>query len=240
MKTMSSRPTAAPAPTAKDAPPLRGASSLEQQCVAACSTTPALASACVLLRHEVERRAGRNQLFLLHAVLELAHDAVGVLHDPPAHVTLVDRLALLRILLQVGDARKAERQLGIMEVLLALEVDLEVLPLHSMQFVLEPDHAGLAAGLLMLAKEEPGLILAVDQPVLRRLATDELEQRGEHVGDMHHLVAFDPCRDVSRPSDQERRADAAFGRGEVGAVEEAAGAAAGEMIFGAIVAAHHD
>ena len=43
------------------------------------------------------------------------------------------------------------------------------------------------------------------------------------------------------PADQERRADAAFGRAEIGAVEEAAGAAAGEVILGAVVAAQdHD
>ena len=58
----------------------------------------------ILLRHEIERRAGRNQFFLLHAVLELAHHAMSMLHDPPAHVTLVDRLALLGVFLQMGDA----------------------------------------------------------------------------------------------------------------------------------------
>ena len=58
--------------------------------------------------------------------------------------------------------------------------------------------------------EELGLVLAVDQPVLRRLTADELQERGEHVGDMHHLVALDACRDAVRPADQQRRADAAF------------------------------
>ena len=38
---------------------------------------------------------------------------------------------------------------------------------------------------------------------------------------------------------RQRRADAAFGRREIRTVEEAAGAAAGEMILGAVVAAHH-
>src|SRR5581483_2479445 len=118
------------------------ASRLEQQCVAAFSTAPAsLSSVRVLFGHEVERRSRRDQLLLLHAVLEVANDAVGVLHDPPAHVALVDRLALLRVLLEVGDAGKSKRQFRIVEVLLPLEVDLEVLPLHRMQLVLEPDDA---------------------------------------------------------------------------------------------------
>jgi hypothetical protein len=49
-----------------------------------------------------------------------------VLHHPPAHVLLVDGLALFRVVLEVRDAREAQRQLRVMEVLLALEVDLEV------------------------------------------------------------------------------------------------------------------
>src|SRR5687768_2610829 len=63
-----------------------------------------------LLRHEVERCSRRDQLFLLLAVLEIPDDALGVLHHPPAHVTLVDRLALLRIFLQMRDAGEAEVQ----------------------------------------------------------------------------------------------------------------------------------
>jgi len=51
---------------------------------------------------------------------------------------------------------------------------------------------------------------------------------------MNHLVAFDAWRNAVRPADQEWRADAAFRRTEVGAVEEAAGATAGEMILGAV------
>ena len=69
--------------------------------------------ACViLLRHEVEFGPRRDQFLLFHAVLEGADDAVRMLHHPPAHVALIDRLTLLRIFLQVRDAREAQRQFG--------------------------------------------------------------------------------------------------------------------------------
>src|ERR1700752_3135922 len=80
----------------------------------------ALQSTEILLRREVERRPRRDQLFLLHAVLEVADDAVRMLHHPPAHIALVDGLTLLRVLLQMGDAGETERQLRIVEMLLAL------------------------------------------------------------------------------------------------------------------------
>src|ERR1700712_5766282 len=108
----------------------------------------------VLLGHEVERGAGRNQFLLLRTVLELPDDALRMLHHPPAHIALVDGLTLLRVLLQMRDAGEAERQFRIVEMLLPLEVDLEVLPLHRMQFVLEPDDAGLAVRGRLLAEEE--------------------------------------------------------------------------------------
>ena len=88
-------------------------------------------------------------------------------------------------------------------------------------------------------RKNGALVDAVDQAVGRRLAAGEAQQRREHVGDMDHFVALGARLDVVRPADQARRADAAFGRTEVRAVEEAAGAAAGEMILGAVVAAHH-
>src|SRR5271156_4947057 len=66
--------------------------------------------------HEVERRSRRDQLFLLGAVLEVPDDALRVLHHPPAYVALVDRLAFLRVFLQVRDAREAKRQLRVVEM----------------------------------------------------------------------------------------------------------------------------
>src|SRR5262245_4476008 len=121
--------------------------------------------------HEVERRSARNEFFSLLAFFKRAHDAVRMLHHPPAHVTLVDGLAFLRVLHEVRDAGKAEPQLRIVEVLLALEVDLEVLPLDSMQLFVEPHHAILSVRVLLLAEKEWALILAVDDPVARRIAS---------------------------------------------------------------------
>ena len=66
----------------------------------------------------------------------LLHDALGVLHYPPAHITLVDRLSFLRVFLQMGNAREPKRQFRIVEMLLALEVDLEVFPFDGVQFIL--------------------------------------------------------------------------------------------------------
>jgi hypothetical protein len=51
-----------------------------------------------------------------------------VLHHPPAYVTLIDRFSFLRVLHEVRDACKAQRQFRVMKVLLTLEVDLEILP----------------------------------------------------------------------------------------------------------------
>src|SRR3981081_4350094 len=73
-------------------------------------------------RHEVERSAGRDEVFFLGAVLEFPYDSLRVLHHPPAHVSLVHGLPFFRVLLQVSDAGKAQRQLRIVKVLLALEV----------------------------------------------------------------------------------------------------------------------
>ena len=97
-----------------------------------------------LLRHEIERRSRRDQLFLLGGVLEIPDDALGVLHHPPAYISLIDRLALLRVFLQVRDAGEAERQFRVVEMLLPLEVDLEILPFDRMQLVLQPDDTGFA------------------------------------------------------------------------------------------------
>src|SRR4051812_15790141 len=90
------------------------------------AAAPESASTGVLLRHEVERRSGGDQLLLLGAVFEVADDAMRMLHHPPADVALVDRFPFLRIFLQVGNAGEAERQFRIVEMLLPLEVDLEV------------------------------------------------------------------------------------------------------------------
>src|SRR4051794_26090974 len=73
-----------------------------------------------LLWHEIECCPRRNQFLLLGAILELADDALGVLHHPPADVSLVDGFTLLRVLLQMRDTGKAERQFRIVEVLLPL------------------------------------------------------------------------------------------------------------------------
>src|SRR5262245_60043999 len=126
----------------------------------ACNLRP-----CIGSWHEVEWRSARNEFFSLLAFFERAHDAVRMLHHPPAHITLVDGLAFFRVLHEVRDAGKAEPQLRIVEVLLALEVDLEVLPLDGVQFFVEPYHAILPVRVLLLAEEEWALILAVDDPV---------------------------------------------------------------------------
>src|SRR5206468_4661919 len=125
---------------------------------------------CVLFGDEIERGAGRNQLLFLGALLKIPDDALGMLHHPPANVALVDGITLLRVFLQMRDAGKSQRQFRIVEMLLPLEVDLEVLPLHGVQFVLQPDDAGLAIGGFLLAEEERALVDTVYQPVGGSLA----------------------------------------------------------------------
>src|SRR5205823_9257019 len=70
-----------------------------------------------LARHVVERRPAGDEALRLHALLELADEAPGVLHHPPPHVGLVDRLPFLRVLQQVDDAGEPQRHLGVVEVL---------------------------------------------------------------------------------------------------------------------------
>src|ERR1700730_8146428 len=127
-------------------------------------------------RHEIERRSGRDELFSLFAFLELPDDAVRVLHHPPAHIALVHGFAFFRVLLEVRNAGKAERQFRVVEVLLALEVDLEVLPFDRVQLFVEPDHAGIPVRGLLLAEKEWSLIDPVDDAVARRLAADKSQQ----------------------------------------------------------------
>src|SRR3974390_2126364 len=125
-------------------------------------------------------------------------------------------------------------------MLLALEVDLEILPFDCMQLLIEPDHAGIAVGGLLPAQKERALIRTVDDPVIRRRASDKSQQRGEHVGDVHHLVALYPRLDAAGPADQQRGANAAFRRAEIRAVKETARSPAGQMILGALDAAIDD
>src|SRR5256885_1561920 len=53
------------------------------------------------LRHEVERRSGRDEIFSFFAFLELPNNSVRMLHHPPTHVPLVDGLSFFRVLLEV-------------------------------------------------------------------------------------------------------------------------------------------
>src|SRR6266851_8971502 len=103
---------------------------------------------------EIDRRSGRDELFFLGAVLELPNDSLRVLHHPPAHVPLANGFSFFRVLHEVRNAGKAQRQLRVVKVLLALEIDLEVFPFDGMQLVLEPDHAGFAIGGFPCAQKE--------------------------------------------------------------------------------------
>src|ERR1700730_13967321 len=96
-------------------------------------------------RDEIQRRPRRDEALLLGALLEVPHDPAGVLHDPPPHERLVDGLPLLRIFWEVDDPGESERDLGVVEVLLALEADLELRPLHRVQFLVQPDEGALPA-----------------------------------------------------------------------------------------------
>src|SRR5262249_2676958 len=99
--------------------PLRKGRSLSGEGAACAGTT---SSSRVGLRHIVERRSRRDELFLLGALLELPDNSLRVLHHPPAHIALADGLSFLRVLHQVRDPGKAERQFRVVKVLLALEV----------------------------------------------------------------------------------------------------------------------
>src|SRR6266481_8221400 len=115
-------------------------------------------------RHEIERRSGRDKLFSLFAFLELSNDSMRMLHHPPAHVSLVDGFAFFRVLLEVRNAGKTQRQFRVVKVLLALEVDLEVLPFDRVKFFIEPDHAVIAVRVFLFAEQERALVDAVDDP----------------------------------------------------------------------------
>src|SRR4029450_5578694 len=161
-------------------------------------------------RHEVERRSGRYEFFFLFAFLELPNDPVRVLHHPPAHVALVHGFAFFWIFHEVSDASKAQWQFRGGEVLLAFEVDLEILPFDGVQFFVEPDHAGVPVRGLVFAEKTRTLVHAVDDPVARWLASGKSQQRGEHIGYVNHLIAFGSRLDSAMPAHQERRGDAAF------------------------------
>src|SRR5260370_10422391 len=95
-------------------------------------------------RYEIERRSGRDKLFSLFSFLELSNDSMRMLHHPPAHVSLVDGFAFFLVLLDARNAGKAQRQVRVVKVLLALEVELDVLPFDPGQFLVAPDHARVA------------------------------------------------------------------------------------------------
>src|SRR5713101_3615544 len=93
------------------------------------------------LWHEVERRSGRDEFFSFFALLKLPNNSMCVLHHPPAHVPLIDGFSFFRVLHEMRNAGKAQRQFRVVKVLLALEVDLEVFPFNGVQFFIEPDYA---------------------------------------------------------------------------------------------------
>src|SRR5258708_12246883 len=160
-----------------------------------------------------------------------------MLHHPPAHVPLVDRFSFFRVLHEVGNAGKYQRQFRIVNVLLTLEVDLEVFPFDGMQFFVKPDDAGIAVRGLLLAKKKWPLVCAVDDPITRWFGTGESQQRGEYIGDVNHLIALGSRLDAAGPADQKRRANAAFRRAEIRAVKKTSRPPAGQVILGAVVAA---
>ena len=67
------------------------------------------------------------------------------------------------------DARKAQWQFGVVKVLLAFEVYLEIPPLNGVQLLIEPDYAGVAIRRLLLAEKEWSLVSPVDEPIAWRL-----------------------------------------------------------------------
>src|SRR5262249_20466391 len=135
-------------------------------CRRPCATPPSLGSR-VGFRHEIQRRSARDELFSFFAFLELPDNAVRMLHHPPAHVALVDRLSFFRILHKVRNAGEAQWEFRIVEVLLAFEVDLEVFPFHGVQLFVQPYHAGVPIRALLLAEKEWTLVDTVDDPVVR-------------------------------------------------------------------------
>src|SRR5262245_56887477 len=189
------------------------------------------------LRHEIERRSARDELFSFFAFLKFPNNSARVLHHPPTHVPLVDGLAFFRVLHKMRNAGKAQRQFRVVKVLLALEVDLEVLPFDGVQFFIEPDYAGVSVRGLLLAKKEWTLVDAVDDPIARRLASSEPQQSGEHIRDVNHLIALGSGLDSARPADQERRANASFRRTKIRAIKKTSRPPASQVVLGAVVAA---
>src|SRR5258708_9976104 len=102
-------------------------------------------------RHEIERRSGRDKLFSLFAFLELSTDSIRMLHHPPAYVALVHGFAFFRVLLEVRNRGKPHRHFRVVKVLPALQVNLDILPLHPPQLLIAPDHARVALLALLLA-----------------------------------------------------------------------------------------
>src|SRR5215510_3177189 len=205
-------------------------------CARALCTDTSLISR-VGLRHEIERRSARDEFFSFFAFLELPNNSARMLHHPPAPVPLVDGLSFFRVLHEVRNAGKTQRQFRVVKVLLALEVDLEVFPFDRVQFFVQPDHAGISVRGLLLAEKERTLVDAVDDPITRRLASSESQQSGEHISYVNHLIALGSWLDSARPADQERRANASFRRTKVRAIEETARSPPGQVILGSVIAA---
>src|SRR6201981_2386052 len=81
-----------------------------------CMRNPSLSlGSRVGFRHEIQRGSARDELFSFFAFLELPHNAARMLHHPPAHVALVDRVSFFRVLHEVGNASKTQRQFRIVK-----------------------------------------------------------------------------------------------------------------------------
>src|SRR6516162_64927 len=96
------------------------------------------------LRHEIERRSARDEVFSFFTFLKFPNNSARMLHHPPTHVPLVDGLSFFRVLHKMRNAGKAQRQFRVVKVLLPLEVDLEVFPFDGVQFFVEPDYASVS------------------------------------------------------------------------------------------------
>src|SRR5215467_8023373 len=96
------------------------------------------------LRHEIQRRSARDEVFSFFTFLKFPNDSARMLHHPPTHVPLVDGLSFFRVLHKMRNAGKAQRQFRVVKVLLPLEVDLEVFPFDGVQFFVEPDYASVS------------------------------------------------------------------------------------------------
>src|SRR6202007_1492592 len=96
---------------------------------------------------------------------------------------------------------------------------LEIAPLDAIQLGPEPEGKAIPARRLLLALEEVSLIDAVDDAILRDFKPGPAEQRSEHVGDVHDLVALLPGRHMARIHHDGRRPERALHAGEVRSFE---------------------